>query len=41
MNQKIIKVFGLLICFVMITISLFCLFDNKKIEADTIEKKET
>ena len=40
MNQKIIKVFGLLICFVMITISLFCLFDNKKIEADTIEKKE-
>ena len=41
MNQKIIKIFGFSISILMIVISIFCLFDNKKIEADTIEKKES
>jgi len=40
MNQKILKLFGIVICSFMIIISIFCLFDNKKIEADTLEKKE-
>ena len=41
MNQRIIKIFGFSISILMIVISIFCLFDNKTIEADTIKKNES